>query len=69
MIDEVENKVKIIRERLRATQSKQKSYAGLKRKPLDFKEGVHVFIKVSPLKKSVRLGQRGKLNARYIGLL
>ena len=67
MIDEVADKVKNIRERLRAAQSRQKSYADIKRRPLEFEEGDHVFIKVFPLKGSVRFGRRVKLNPRYIG--
>jgi len=66
LIDEVENKVKIIRERLRATQSRQKSCVYLKRRHLEFKEGDHVFIKVSPLEGSARFSQRRKLNPKYI---
>jgi len=34
---------------------------------LEFSVGDHVFLKVSPLKGSVRFGQRGKLTPRYVG--
>jgi len=53
--------------RLRAAQDKQKSYADTRRRPLEFNVGDHVFLKVSPLKGSLRFGQKGKLTPRYIG--
>jgi len=34
---------------------------------LEFNLGDHVFLKVSPLKGSLRFGQKGKLTPRYIG--
>ncbi|GJW70120.1 hypothetical protein Tco_0127037 [Tanacetum coccineum] len=45
----------------------QKSYADLKRKPMDFQVGDKVMLKVSPWKGVVRFGKRGKLNPRYVG--
>ncbi|GKF54471.1 hypothetical protein Tco_0161381, partial [Tanacetum coccineum] len=44
-----------------------KSYADLKRKPIDFQVGDKVMLKVSPWKGVVRFGKRGKLNPRYVG--
>nr|GEW83247.1 putative reverse transcriptase domain-containing protein [Tanacetum cinerariifolium] len=43
-----------------------KSYAGLKRKPMEFQDGDKVMLKVSPWKGVVRFGKRGKLNPRYV---
>ncbi|GJU71612.1 putative reverse transcriptase domain-containing protein [Tanacetum coccineum] len=40
----------------------QKSYADVRRKPLEFKMGDKVMLKVSPWKGVVRFGKRGKLN-------
>jgi len=34
---------------------------------LEFEVGDHVFLKVSPLKGSIRFGQKGKLSPRFIG--
>ncbi|GJX36990.1 retrovirus-related pol polyprotein from transposon TNT 1-94 [Tanacetum coccineum] len=45
----------------------QKSYADVRRKPLEFQVGDRVMLKVSPWKGVVRFGKRGKLNPRYIG--
>nr|GFC38080.1 putative reverse transcriptase domain-containing protein [Tanacetum cinerariifolium] len=44
-----------------------KSYADLKRKPMEFQVGDKVMLKVSPWKGVVRFGKRGKLNPRYVG--
>nr|GEZ76883.1 putative reverse transcriptase domain-containing protein [Tanacetum cinerariifolium] len=46
---------------------KEKSYADLKRKPMEFQVGDKVMLKVSPWKGVVRFGKRGKLNPRYVG--
>ncbi|GJT25016.1 putative reverse transcriptase domain-containing protein [Tanacetum coccineum] len=46
---------------------RQKSYANLKRKPMEFQVGDKVMLKVSPWKGVVRFGKRGKLNPRYVG--
>ncbi|GJY66161.1 putative reverse transcriptase domain-containing protein [Tanacetum coccineum] len=46
---------------------RQKSYADLKCKPIEFQVGDKVMLKVSPWKRVVRFGKRGKLNPRYVG--
>nr|GEX30344.1 putative reverse transcriptase domain-containing protein [Tanacetum cinerariifolium] len=53
--------------RIQATQDRQKSYADLKRKPMEFEVGDRVMLKLSPWKGVVRFGKRGKLNPRYVG--
>nr|GFB47574.1 putative reverse transcriptase domain-containing protein [Tanacetum cinerariifolium] len=50
-----------------AAHDRQKSYANLKRKPMEFQVGDKVILKVSPWKGVVRFGKRGKLNPRYVG--
>nr|GEY81230.1 putative reverse transcriptase domain-containing protein [Tanacetum cinerariifolium] len=45
----------------------EKSYADVRRKPLEFQVGDKVMLKVSPWKGVIRFGKRGKLNHRYIG--
>nr|GEU85919.1 putative reverse transcriptase domain-containing protein [Tanacetum cinerariifolium] len=45
---------------------RQKSYADLKRKQMDFEGGDRVMLKVSPWKGVVRFSKRGKLNLRYV---
>ncbi|KAI6674220.1 hypothetical protein NL676_002126 [Syzygium grande] len=59
--------VKVIRERLRTAQSRQKSYADRRRRPLEFQAGDHVFLKISPMRGLSRFGKKGKLSSRYIG--
>ncbi|GKA04584.1 putative reverse transcriptase domain-containing protein [Tanacetum coccineum] len=53
--------------RLLAARSRQKSYADVRRKPLEFEVGGKVMLKVSPWKGVVRFRKRGKLSPRYIG--
>ncbi|GJU60726.1 putative reverse transcriptase domain-containing protein [Tanacetum coccineum] len=47
--------------------SRQKSYAGKRRKPLEFKVRDRVLLKVSLWKGVVRFGKKGKLAPRYVG--
>ena len=66
-IGETEEKVKMIRERLKMATNRQKSYADMKRKDIRYKVGEKVFLKVLPWKKVMRFGKKGKLNPRFIG--
>nr|GEX01709.1 reverse transcriptase domain-containing protein [Tanacetum cinerariifolium] len=54
-------------ELIQAARDRPKSYADLKRKPMDFQVHVRVMLKVSPWKGVVRFSKRGKLKLRYIG--
>ncbi|GJZ96734.1 putative reverse transcriptase domain-containing protein [Tanacetum coccineum] len=45
----------------------QRSYANVRRKPLEFQVGDLVMIKASPWKVVIRFKKRGNLNPRYIG--
>ena len=67
VIQQAVDKVKLIRGRLLAAQSRQKSYADNRRRPLEFQIGDWVFLKVSPMKGVMRFGKKGKLSPRYIG--
>ena len=60
-------KVGMIRKHLLTAQSRQKSYADVRRQPLEFETGDHVFLKVMPKRGVIRFGKRGKLSPRYIG--
>ena len=46
---------------------RQKSYADLKRKDVQYAVGDKVFLKVSPWRKILRFGKKGKLSPRFIG--
>nr|GEW22692.1 putative reverse transcriptase domain-containing protein [Tanacetum cinerariifolium] len=52
---------------MQAACDRQKSYADLNRKPIEFQIGDRVMLKVFPWKGVVRFGKRGKLNPRYVG--
>ncbi|GJY68480.1 hypothetical protein Tco_0471462 [Tanacetum coccineum] len=52
---------------MQAARDRQKSYADLKRKPMEFQVRDKVMLKVSPWKGVVHFGKRGKLNPRYVG--
>nr|GFC64780.1 hypothetical protein [Tanacetum cinerariifolium] len=67
LIRKTTEKIVQIKERMQAARDRQKSYADLKRKPMEFQVGDKVMLKVSPWKGVVRFGKRGKLNPRYVG--
>ncbi|GJS33220.1 putative reverse transcriptase domain-containing protein [Tanacetum coccineum] len=52
--------------KIQAARDRQKSYADVRRKPLEFQVGNRVMLKVSPWKGVVRFSKRWKLNPRYI---
>jgi len=67
MIQETVETIRRIREHIKVAQSRQKSYANKRMRPLEFQIGDKVFLKVSPTKGIKRFGVRGKLSSRYIG--
>ncbi|GJR73007.1 putative reverse transcriptase domain-containing protein [Tanacetum coccineum] len=67
LIQETTEKIVQIKQRMQAARDRQKSYADLKRKPMEFQVGDKVMLKVSPWKGVVRFGKRLKLNPRYVG--
>ena len=67
LIRDTSEKVSLIRQRLLTAQNRQKSYADVQRRPLEFEVGDHVFLKVMPKRGVVRFGKRGKLSSRFIG--
>ncbi|GJT35032.1 hypothetical protein Tco_0925451 [Tanacetum coccineum] len=66
MIQETTEKIVLIKQRIQAAQDRQKSYADLKRKPMEFEVRDMVMIKVSPWKGVVQFSKWGKLNPRYV---
>ncbi|KAL6202542.1 hypothetical protein ACLB2K_026250 [Fragaria x ananassa] len=67
IIQDTNEKIKVIRNRLKAAQNRQKSYADNRRNDVEFQVGDWVFLKLSPWKGVIRFGKRGKLTPRYIG--
>jgi hypothetical protein len=62
-----EEQVRMIRDNLRVAQSRQKSYADIRRRELSFKVGDYVYLKVSPMRNVRRFNMKGKLAPRYVG--
>nr|GEY70734.1 reverse transcriptase domain-containing protein [Tanacetum cinerariifolium] len=62
LIRETTKMIVQIKNRLLAARSRQKSYADVRRKPLEFEVGDRVMLKVSPWKGVIRFGKRGKLS-------
>ncbi|KAI5353628.1 hypothetical protein L3X38_006522 [Prunus dulcis] len=60
-------KVKMIRDKLKTAQDRQKSYADNRSKDLEFTVGDWVFLKLALWKGVMRFGKRGKLSPCYIG--
>jgi hypothetical protein len=66
LVKEVEAIVCRIQDNLRATKSRQETYANKRRQPLEFEVGDHVYLRISPMKGVKRFGVKAKLAPRYI---
>ncbi|GJY98177.1 putative reverse transcriptase domain-containing protein [Tanacetum coccineum] len=67
IVHETTKKIIQIKKRIQAACDRQKSYADMRCKPLEFQVGDKIMLKVLPWKGVIRFGKRGKLNPRYIG--
>nr|GFB83807.1 putative reverse transcriptase domain-containing protein [Tanacetum cinerariifolium] len=67
LIQEMTEKIVQIKQRMQAARNRQKSYADLKCKAMEFQVGDKVMLKVSPWKGVVHFRKLGKLNPRYVG--
>ncbi|GJT26379.1 putative reverse transcriptase domain-containing protein [Tanacetum coccineum] len=67
LIQETTEKIVQIKQRMQAARDRQKSYADLKRKPIEFQVGDKVMLKVSLWKGVVHFGKQGKLYPKYVG--
>ncbi|KAK8701425.1 hypothetical protein V6N13_019812 [Hibiscus sabdariffa] len=67
MIQDTKKQVQIIHDRLKQAFDRQKAYADTKRRDIRHEVGDKVFLKVSPWKKVLWFGKKGKLSPRYIG--
>jgi hypothetical protein len=67
IIKEAERQVQVVRENLKVAQSRQKSYADMRRRELTFEEEDYVYLKVSPIRGLRRFKVKWKLSSRYIG--
>ncbi|GJV07324.1 putative reverse transcriptase domain-containing protein [Tanacetum coccineum] len=66
LVHETTEKIVQIKHRMQAARDRQKSYADVRRKPLEFQVSDRVMLKVSPWKWVIRFGKRGKLNPRSV---
>jgi hypothetical protein len=67
LVDDAEEKVRVIKENLRIAQERQKSHNDKGKAPREYKVGDFVYLKVSPTKDVQRFSVKGKLAPRYIG--
>ena len=67
VIQEAEDKVRIIREHLKGAQSSQKAYYEKRHRGVAFQVGEWAYLKVSPLRGTHRFGIKGKLAPRFVG--
>jgi hypothetical protein len=67
IIKDAEQMVRLIRDRLKIAQSKQKSYADSKRREVTYEVGDRAYLRVSPLRGVKRFGVKGKLAPRFVG--
>jgi hypothetical protein len=68
ILHEAEENIRMVRENLKTTQSRQRSYADTRRRDLSFEVRDYVYLKVSPIREIKRFRVEGKLAPRYIGL-
>nr|XP_025636019.1 uncharacterized protein LOC112730128 [Arachis hypogaea] len=67
LVAETTEKIKKIQSRILTAQSRQKSYADQRRKPLEFEVGEHVCLRVTLTTRIGRAIKTKKLNLRFIG--
>src|SRR3954463_16726441 len=67
IIQHAEDKVRVIREHLKAAQSHQKSNYDRKHKEMVYQPGEYAYLRVTPMRGTHRFRIKGKLTPRYIG--
>ena len=68
-VDTISKEIEVIKKRLQTFVDRQKKYTENRRRPLEFKVGDQVFLKVSAMRGVMRFGKKGKLCPRYVGSL
>jgi regulator of PEP synthase PpsR (kinase-PPPase family) len=58
IVQDTIDKVALIRRRLSAAQDRQKSYADMRQRNLEFAEGDKLFLRVAPMKGVTRFGKK-----------
>jgi len=67
LLRQTTEKVKLIQDMMRASQSRHKSYADQRRRPLEFESGDHVFLRITPTTGVGRVIRSKKLSRKFIG--
>ncbi|KAA0063393.1 pol protein [Cucumis melo var. makuwa] len=67
LVQSTNEAIQKIRSCMHTAQSRQKSYADVRRRDLEFDVGDKVFLKVAPMKGVLRFERRGKLSPRFVG--
>ncbi|KAK2367491.1 hypothetical protein QL285_080769 [Trifolium repens] len=67
MVQQTTDKVRKIRAMMKVAQDRQKSYADRRQRPLEFEEGDHVFLRVTPTTGVGRALKAKKLTPKFIG--
>ncbi|XP_050917838.1 uncharacterized protein LOC127135065 [Lathyrus oleraceus] len=67
IVQQTTDKIKMIREKMKVSQSRQKSYHNKRRKPLESEVDDHVFLRVTPVTGVGRVLKSRKLTSRFIG--
>ncbi|KAL0548920.1 hypothetical protein IC582_013397 [Cucumis melo] len=67
LVQSTNEAIQKIRSRMQIAQSRQKSYADVRQKDLEFDVGDKVFLKIAPMKGVLRFERRGKLSPHFVG--
>jgi len=62
MVQDMKDKIALIRKRMLTAQSRRKSYTDKHHCKLEFEMGYHVYLKVSPMRSAIRFGKKDKLS-------
>jgi hypothetical protein len=66
LVQVITKKMRVIKDRMKAAQDRQKKYVDIWRRPLEFSPRDKVFLKVASWKHMLRFGMKGKLAPMYI---
>ncbi|KAA0037385.1 ty3-gypsy retrotransposon protein [Cucumis melo var. makuwa] len=66
LVQSINEVIQKIRSRMQTAQSRQKSYADVRRKDLEFDVGDKVFLKVAPMRGVLRFEKKGKPSPRFV---
>ncbi|GJT98828.1 hypothetical protein Tco_1094346 [Tanacetum coccineum] len=67
LVQEMIDKLVLVKENPKTARDRQKSYIDYRRKPLEFEVGDRVLLRVTPWKGVVCFRKKGKLAPRYVG--